>query len=59
MKYAKVFTSRKQAISAGRKALKSQRFVTGVRGGKIRSSNANLVPVRVRGGYVIVARRKK
>jgi len=53
-----VYKSKRTAVLAGRRALRRMSSVSGVRGGRIPSRQARLVPVRVVGGWGITAKRK-
>lgn len=58
MRYAKVFKTKREALTSGRNALRKLKVVSGIRGGKIRSSKAKVLVLRTIGGYVPIAKRK-
>ena len=58
MKYARIFKTKKQALSFGKKALKKMSSVSGVRGGRIPSKKARLFAIKAIKGYSVGAKRK-
>jgi hypothetical protein len=52
------YKTKARALSAGRRYLKSNSTVGGVRGGRIPSSQAKLKVVKTLGGYTVIAKRK-